>query len=169
MAFIPINSAEVSAGEPTKQEIFTKTKDNFDDHEGRIISTEAAVLAFLPIDFGLNGFYGLVGSVDNYAGVYRVTFTLTVTAVRLHVKQVGSGGSTETDILFKRGAGAWTSILTTRASVAFGAGDDAISTNAVLDPSDKFLQAGDLLRADLTATMSGSPKGLTTFVEFEKT
>jgi hypothetical protein len=168
MAFDPLNSTEISAGEPTKQELFTKTKDNFDDHETRLVSTEAAVLAFQPILFQANGAYPNHGAKDNIAGIERLTFNLTVTAVRLVIETAGSAGSTEIDIKYKRGAGAWTSILTTRASVAFGAGDFGISTDAVLDATEKDLQAGDLLRCDLTASQTAGD-GFSVFVEIEKT
>ena len=169
MAFEVINPEEIEAGKPTKQELFSKTKNSFDDHETRLATTESAINAYLPIDFGLNGNYAILGTMDNYAGLYRVTFNLTVTAVRLITRIAGSGGSTEIDILFKRGAGSWTSILDTRPTVAFGAGNDAISTNAVLNVTNKFLQAGDLLRADLTASQTGEPRGLVSIIEFEKT
>lgn len=169
MAFEEIDAVEIEAGKPTKQELFQKVKNSLDDHEDRLPVLESSINAFLPIDFGLNGNYQILGTMENYAGIYRITFNLTVTAVRLITRIAGSSGSTEVDVKFKRGAGAWTSILDTLPSVAFSAGNDAISTNAALNVTNKFLQAGDLLRADLTASQGGEPRGLATIIEFEKT
>lgn len=169
MAFDPLTSTEVSAGEPTKQEIFSKVRTNEIDLDSRVSTTEAALNAFLPIRFGANGVYGIFTTLDKVGGHERLTFNLTVTAVRLVTRIAGSSGSTEVDILFKRGAGAYTSILTTRASVTSASGNDAISTNAVLDGTNKLLQAGDLLVCDLTAVQGGVPRSFAVFVEFDKT
>jgi len=43
MAFDPVNNQSIVAGKPTKQEIFKKTKDNQDDHEGRISDLESTI------------------------------------------------------------------------------------------------------------------------------
>lgn len=169
MAFVPITSAEISAGEPTRQELFTKIKDNEIDHEARIVTVEGAVNAFNPINFNFNGPYGILGTKTNVSGIERITFSLTVAAVRLITTNVGSSGSTEIDILFKRGVAAFTSILTTRASVPSSAGDFGISVDAVLDGTLKLLQAGDLIRCDLTASQGGEPRSFLVAVEYDKT
>ena len=169
MVFEEISLEEIEAGKPTKQELFLKSKNSLDDHEDRIVVTEGSLNAFLPMDFGLNGPYQILGTLDNYAGIYRVTFNLTITSIRLITHIAGSSGSSETNILFKRGVGAFTTVLDTRPSLAFGTGNFAISTNAVLNSVNKFLQAGDLVKADLTGSQGGEPRGLVTIVEFEKT
>ena len=40
MAYESFNNSEIQSGRPTKQELFQKEKDNFDDHEDRISSLE---------------------------------------------------------------------------------------------------------------------------------
>ena len=168
MAFVPLTSAEISAGEPTKQELFTKIKDNEIDLDSRTTTVEGAINAFLPIDFTLNGDYSQWGTITG-ANYERLTFNLTVTGARLLIVDVGTSGSTEVDILFDRGSGfGGNSIFTTRPSVAFGAGSLALSSNAVLDGTKKLLQAGDLLRFDLTASQTAG-KNLILFLEYDKT
>jgi hypothetical protein len=169
MVYIPLTSESIDAGEPNSQDLWSKVKGNADDHETRILTLEGSLSFFNPISFGLNGNYQILGNMDNYAGVYRITTSLTITAVRLFCRIAGSGGTTETNILFKRGAGAWTSVLNTNPSLGFAAGDDSLSSNAVLNSTNKFLEAGDLIRGDLVSSQSGEPRGLVTFAEIEKT
>lgn len=174
MVFDPINSEEISAGEPTKQELFTKTKDNFDDHESRITTNEGAVNAFLPIPDGegIDGRYGVFTSGITAFHYFRITFNLTITAARLLIITAGGSGSTEVDVLFDRGAGfGGNSIFTTKPSVAFSDGDLAFSVNAVLDGTKKLLEAGDLIRYDLTAVQGGTPNpnSFKIFLEYDKT
>ena len=43
MSFTTITSTEVEAGKPVKESLFTKVKDNFDDHESRITSNAVSL------------------------------------------------------------------------------------------------------------------------------
>ena len=63
MAFTPINSSLISAGEPVRQELWTIAKDNFDDLDSRVTTTEGSLNAFLPIEFILNGQYSNYGTI----------------------------------------------------------------------------------------------------------
>ena len=169
MAFTALNVAECASGEPTKSELFNKIRLDLDDHESRLLTVEGATNAFLSMDFGINGRYEALSTKLNVAGYIRLTFNLTILSARLLIDTAGSAGSTEVDFLFKRGGDPWTSIVTTRPSVAFGAGSLALSTNGVLNPTYVDLQAGDFLRMDLTAVQTGSPQGFVGILEFEKT
>lgn len=163
MAFIPISNSIIEAGDPVTQDLFNQVQDNFDDHEARVVALEGgSATAYLPLVWGVQRTYW---ALDNI-GIYRLTFGVDLLACRLLVVTAGSSGSTEIDIKKKTGAGAWTSVFSTLPSVAFGAGNLGISTNAVF--SITSLSAADLVRCDITASQGGSPSGLQVYLEFEK-
>ncbi|RTL05226.1 hypothetical protein EKK58_08745 [Candidatus Dependentiae bacterium] len=171
MAYDPILNTEIEAGDPVTQDLWTKAQENLDDHESRIISLEGgSSVAYHPFEWHVHGPYGgwaPFTNSDSGCGIIRLTFNITVLGGRVLIHQAGSSGSTEIDILYKRGGGAWTSIFSTKPSVAFGAGDYAASSNAVI--STTALLAGDLIRMDITTAQGGTPFGLNGILEFEKT
>lgn len=153
MAYIPITTDEIDPGKPTKNELFSKIRGNFIDHESRIVSNEAFAAATVPITFDLIGPYWIGGTFNN-ALQYILTYSITVQAVRLYIDLGGTVGTTEVDIKYKRGVGAFTSIFSTLPSVGFAAGDNATSTNAVLTTTS--LLTGDILRLDITSVQTNS-------------
>ncbi len=168
MVYDPIDDAEIAAGEPAKQELFNKIQDNFDDHEDRLVNVEAGTATtFLDQNWNVWGDYSVYG-VRTQIMIQRLSLNITLTAGRLLVHTAGASGSTEIDFLFKRGGGAWTSVFSTKPSVAFGAGSNAVSSNGVLNPSNVDLQSGDLIRMDITAVQAGGD-GLTGLLSFEQT
>lgn len=154
MAFTALNTSEIATGEPVANTTQTKIKDNFDNLDGRVTTLEGGgSTVYPPIILNLNGSYH---SMNGASGVLKTTcnFNLTVTGVRLLIDKAGSAGTTEVDIQYKRGAGSWTSILSTNPSVVYTEGDDSISTNSVLDPGEVDLEAGDLIRVNIESTQS---------------
>lgn len=168
MVYDDITSGQVAAGEPVKQELLTKVKDNFSNHESRIQDLEGGITTvFLPDRWNIWGAYGAAGNRTRVM-ITRVPFNITISAGYLMVYTAGSSGTTEIDFLFKRGGGSWTSIFSTKPSVAFGAGDNAISSNGVLNLSNVNLESGDLLRLDLTSVQVGSVD-MTAYLGFAQT
>lgn len=154
MAFTPIGSTEIESGKPVTTSTQGKIKDNFDDHEERISVIESGTATtYPPLIFRVSGNYSVAGAVD---GVLKTTtnFPIQVTGVRLLIDTAGSGGTTEIDVKYKRGVAAYTSILTTKPSVASSSGNDALSSNGVVNPSHDTLQAGDIIRLDLTSVQT---------------
>lgn len=155
MAFTPITEAEIKTGEPVSAETQAKIKENFDSLDQRMTTLEGGgSTVYPPIIMRVNGPYGEPGDLQIPAdGILKTTpnFNLTVTGARLLIDKAGVSGTTEIDIKYKRGGGAWTSIFTAKPSVASVAGDDATSTNAELNPSHVNLQAGDLIRLDIVS------------------
>jgi hypothetical protein len=151
MAFSALTTAQIAVGEPTAREIFLKSKDNFDDHESRIVALENSVNAILVIEFNAAGPYSLKGP-QNEVMFTRISNNITVQGARLISQTAGASGSLEIDIKYKRGAGAWTTIFSTRPSVSSASGDYISSTNAVISVTS--LLAGDLIRLDITAVQS---------------
>ena len=153
MAFTAITSGEITSGQPVATTTQTKIKDNFDDHETRLEAMESFNAANPPIIFRVNGQYPVATDVTKTTS----NFAFNIAGVRILVDQAGSSGTVQIDIKRKRGAGSFTSIFTVLPSVAYSAGNDALSTNAVLDSGVIDLVAGDILRLDITsAQVSGS-------------
>lgn len=158
MTYTPITVSEIATGEPVSNETATKIKDNFESLDGRLTTLEGGgSTVYPPIIFRVNGPYGESGDLAIPAnGILKTTlnFNLTVTGVRILIDQAGISGTTEIDLKYKRGVGAWTSIFTGKPSVLHSAGDDSTSVNAVLNMSQVNLQAGDILRLDITSVQA---------------
>lgn len=162
MAYNPLNLSELAAGEPNKQELWTKVRDNQADFNTRIGAVEN--LQQLPLFFRLQGRVDF-GNLEIEIDVKRLNFDITILAGRLLTHNAGTSGSNEIDILYKRGAGAWTSIFSTKPVNAFGAGDWVVNTGIL---SVTSLLAGDLLRMDMTAVQAVGDS-ITGILEFEGT
>lgn len=167
MAFTTIPTSIIESGDPVVQELWdTYVKDNLDDHESRIVGLEGGSnVVYQPHFWNVTGPYFVAVPLVN-CGMIRLNFNLTVLAGRLLIKTAGSSGSTEIDILYKRGVSAFTSIFSTKPSVTSASGNYAISTNGVLTVTS--LLAGDILRMDITTTQGGEPEGLVGILEYEK-
>lgn len=150
MSFVAITTGEITSGQPVASTTQTKIKDNFDNHETRIETLESSVSQFLPIIFRVNGYYGVMD------GVLKTTAnsTMNLTGVRLLTDVAGSAGTVQIDIKRKRGGGSYTTIFTTKPSVVYTSGNDALSSNGVLDPAMVDVIAGDILRLDITSTQT---------------
>lgn len=151
MAYDEIDSGEIVAGKPVASTLTTKIKGNFDDHEERITDLENGNnVAYEPLIMRVDGYY------ESYSGITSIlktvcNFNLTITGARLYIEKAGSSGTTEIDIKVSSGGGGYSTIFTTKPSVAFGAGDDGVSSNAILDPTKVDLTGGDLIRLDVTS------------------
>lgn len=153
MTFTPITTQEIKTGEPVSNQTMNKIKENLESLDSRASSLEGGgSMVYPPVILRVNGPYGEPGDLQIPAnGILKTTlnFNLTITGARLIVDKAGISGTTEIDIKYKRGAGAWTSIFTTKPSLTYTAGDDSTSTNAALNLSEILLQAGDLVRLDI--------------------
>jgi len=162
MAYTEITSAEVAAGEAVKQELFTKVKDDLIDHESRMITTEAAIGRLPPIEFAVLGEIAAPFALDGVLH-YRVEQDLTITAARLFIVTAGSAGSAVIDVEYKRGAGAWTSILSATISAAFGTGSLSVTTGVL---TFQAMLAGDLLRLNVDSVQTNM-KDFSVYLENE--
>lgn len=151
MSFITLNPAQIAAAEPVTQDLFELIKDDLDDHESRILDVEAATISTFPIEFLVKGHYWKLGGGQLGVAFVRAEFNLTLTAARLFVVDDGSSGTLQIDVQKKRGAGAFATIFSTQPSVVQGGGDYQTSTNAAF--SDTDIDAGDILRLDITTVM----------------
>lgn len=158
MSFIPLSENQIATGEPVSSNVQTQIKDNLDNLNSRVTTLEGGgSTVYPPIILRVNGTYGESGDLAIPAtGLLKTTlnFNLTIAGVRLIIDQAGISGTTEIDLEYKRGVGSWTSIFSTKPSVAWDAGNDATSTNAILDAGEVNLQAGDLLRLNITSVQA---------------
>lgn len=154
MSFNSITTTEIATGKPVASTTQTKYKDNFDDHESRLLDLEnGSAVAYPPINLAVYGYYGDQGAADGWVK-YDFNFNGTITGARLIIDNAGTAGTTEIDLKIKSGVAAYASIFTTRPSVAFGAGNDATSSNQVLDATKVNFLAGDILRLDTTSVQT---------------
>lgn len=168
MAFNSINSNEIDTGKPVSNSTQSKIKNNFDNLNNRVTSLEGgSSTVYPPLILNVNGDYT---SMAGAKGVLTTTlnFNLTVTGVRLLIDKAGSSGTTQIDIEYKRGAGSWTSILSTKPSLSYSDGDNTISTNGVLNSGEVNLEAGDKIRLNITSAQAHA-NGMMARIDYAKT
>lgn len=156
MSYRAITDAEIASGKPTSTTTANKIQDNFTDHETRIQDLEAGSdVDYPPILFRVNGHYG-DGFTFPLSNVLKTTanFNLRIIGARLIIDRAGTSGTTEVDLLYSRAGGAYTSVFSTKPSVLYSSGDDAVSNNAVLDTNNDDIEAGDLLRVDISSAQA---------------
>lgn len=158
----PLNSTEIQAGKPTKQELFSKLKNSIDDLAARLTIAEATGGTFPPIEFDFHGVMD-AGVVQEGILKYRVPIQMQILAVRVQVYVAGSSGSLEIDLKKQTGAGIPASIISSPISVDSADGDDALESGTV---TAGLLTVGDILMVDVNAIQTGM-EDFTVFVEYE--
>lgn len=167
MAFSPFNTTEISASKANTQDLWSKIKDDFDDHESRLLSVESgSAVSYPPMILALSGFYGEIIAANRI--ITQVNFGLLITGAKLIVHTAGSSGTTQVDLKKKSGASSPVSIYSTLPSLAFGAGDFSQSTNQILNVANTTLLANDFLILDLTSSQVDS-KNCFVRIDYTKT
>lgn len=150
MAFTSFTAAQITIGEANKKELWDKTKDNFDDHESRLLAVEAGTSSPFPLQFLVLG----GGVVVDEAAFFKLPFDITITSVELTVMKAGSSGSMEVDILTNQSGSFATVFNTGNLTLSSGSGDLATASApsfAVTDiDEDKFF------RLDIKAVQTGA-------------
>lgn len=158
MSFLTLSTSQIAAEEPVTQDLLTTTKDNFDDHETRLLAAESTVLTTFPITFHIIGPHYNFAAATAVTGC-RVPFNLTLTGAKLFIPKAGTSGTLQVDVQFQRVSG-FTTIFTTKPSLLYSVGDNATSTNAAINAGVASLQAGDQLRLDISAVQVGCPMAI---------
>lgn len=153
MAYTAFSTADIEAGDPVSQELWDLTRTNFADHETRISTNEAALAnQFLPIQFLIIGGHWKAGTTG--LAFFRVQFDITLTDARLYLPQDGDSGTTTVDVeVSAAGGGSFTTIFSSKPSLASGGGDHSLDQGTL---STTDIDAGELLRLDLDAVQVGS-------------
>lgn len=175
MAYNALTETEVTSGKPTSTTVFTKVKDNFDNHESRIQAVETgSSTVYPPIILRVNGDYTTYGGLTDILKT-TLNFNLTLTGVRLIVENKGTASNTEIDLLYSRSGGSYTSVFNTKPKCNYQDGNDFTSATTgngsqagVLNPGEVNLQAGDILRLDLSSAQTGGRNFLVR-IDYNKT
>lgn len=158
MAFTSLTTGEIAVGQPVSNETMDLIRTNLDDLDSRVQSLDLSSVQ-PPIILAVNGIYtNFVGN-----GILKTTlsYNIRVTGVFLLIDNAGSASTTEIDIKYSRSGGAYTSILSTLPAITYQGGNDSISstgaysTGAVVNPTYRDLQAGDIIRLDITSVQTG--------------
>lgn len=113
MAFTALTSGQIASGEPVTTDLWTKTKDNFDDHESRIGTLEIAIntneydaIVANPAISGFSTHLTLTTAISAVTAgarilVMRGTFTENVTIDKnLMIEGCGRGSVISGNIIF---------------------------------------------------------------------
>lgn len=161
--FTTITLAQIAAGEPTAQELFTKIKNNDDDFDSRLNVVEGAINTFPPIRFGVINYIANLPATE--VDVERIPYNITLLSGRILVFDAGSSGTLSVDLEYKRGVGAWTTIFSVTPSVAYTAGNYALSSDGVIAVPSLLL--GDLLRLNINSGQVGN-RAFSVLVDYER-
>lgn len=161
MAYSAITSTEVQVGKPVTSSLFTKVKDNFDDHESRILAVEAVTSQVVIFNFPI--LTAVTASTLTGVTYWRCPFDVTLTDCKVVAYEIGSlTGDLELDVKKNTSPDStgMTSVFTTQPSLDYGtASDYDESSNAVFDASEQDVSAGEWLRLDITSLPSGGVVG----------
>lgn len=149
--FEALTAEEVLPGEPVKSEIVDKVRTNLDNHEERIGAAETAITTRPAFSFDVIGVLTPPFDVEQILKD-RPGYAFKATGVRLYPGRAGTSGEVTVDIEYKRGAGAWTSILNEPLTLDYSEGDEGIASGslAVTD-----FQAGDWFRLNVLSVQDG--------------
>lgn len=153
MAFETISNLAIAVGSAIKAELWSKVKNNFDDHETRLNQVESSSSKLEIIKFYvLNGSEFSTGTGLFY---WESNDTFTITSAYVQIFEKGTlAGTFEVDIKKSTtdlNSASFTTIFTTKPSIAFASvADYAKSTNQVFDPTKINMVPGNYLRLDIT-------------------
>lgn len=154
MAFATIPSGKIDVGDPITKDLWDAVKDNFDDHESRVNALEGGANKIVVFDFLVfNAAQYVSASTLEGIAIWRSPASFTLTAAQISNLTAGTSGTIEYDV--KKSTtlgGVFTTVFSTKPSVAFGAGNDATSTNAVF--STTAVAQGDWLQLDISSFQS---------------
>lgn len=154
MSYDPITEAEIEVGEPIKNSTLDKMRLDLDDHEDRLATVEASSVVFPPIIMRVSGGYGQLSPPCLNLLKTTINFAINITGVRILIDEAGSAGSTEIDLKVSRSGGAFTTIFTSKPTIAYTAGSNALSSAGTQNGTDGELASGDIIRLDLTAVQT---------------
>ena len=158
MAYSSIDSTQIEVGKANKKELWTKVKDNFDDHESRLADVESGA-AKIEV-FNGNVFNATAASSLTYLAVVKAQSPFSLNEAKLQVYDISGDGLAGTlEINLKLGStldySLATTVFTTRPSISMsGVADYEESSNTVFDATNQDVAVGDYLFLDVTALPS---------------
>ncbi len=135
-------------GQVIDQTWFNLHKSNEDNLDSRLSSNFEARTLYLPI-----WFFGDANGITSFpfdgAFTTKITSDLLILDCELFVPKAGISGTLEIDLEYKNGGGAWTTIFTTKPSLAYSAGDLSTSTNGVVNSLFDEVDGGFFFRMNI--------------------
>jgi len=160
MAFVTLDSNNLEVGDPVTTDILTQIKSNSDDHETRVALLEGGASKVQIVnELVLNA--GQYVSTTTFQGLvyWKADRAFTLTQAKVAIFTSGSSGTLEIDMLKSSTiGGVYTTVFSTKPSLAFGAGNNIESSNAVF--STTAISQGDYLRIDITSFQAPQNKFL---------
>lgn len=151
MAFTSLNPKVV--GDAIKKDDWDNTKDNFDDHEGRITGVESSISKVIVFDSEVSA----PSSAQSLTGIthFRALQAFTVTAVQVEIFEKGAISSGILSLDVKKNTTpddtGMVSITTTEASIDFSTASDYDTDLADLDITQQDILVDEVLRVDITS------------------
>jgi len=162
MAFVTINSTNIEVGKPLKKELFDLIKDNFDDHEARILTLGSGSGKISLINTDIR-----IGSTDDQfltgAFHYEVIQDCIITegAIQLFERSPATTGNLIVDVKKNTttNPSGFNSVFTSAPTINVATAADYDRATGTINPSVQALTVGDIIRVDIT----GLPAGLQRF------
>lgn len=160
MAYTSINSSSIEVGDPIKKELLDRIKANEDDLDARVtaLSVGAAKVEIFKYLLLNGSSFSTATGLDYYQAIE--SFTITNAEIRIFEK--GSlTGSIEIDVLksvTNMDSPSFTTIFTTKPKIVLASASDYdTSTNQVFNSGQVAINAGDILRLDITIAPTNGP------------
>lgn len=157
MAYDPLLASEIAAGEPTKEELFTKIKNNQDqfDSDIQLLQGTSKIDVF---DFKVNGFIDSYSTteIDERMPVFKAPVSATFVSFVVTLLTASTSGTLEVEIDRSDDNGInWTPLLNTPVELTgTTVGSISGSVDWVDVPSQSFSQ-NDLMRIRITGVQAG--------------
>lgn len=160
MAFTTIPADWIEAGKAIKKRLFTRIKENFDDHEARINAVEGGISKVEVFNFEVMGY------INNYTttelvqvGTHRATSPFTITDAKLTLMNSPSSPSSSTAGILEidieksiDGGITWNTILTTRPQIPNGTNATGSSSGIIaFITGEESVALDDILRVNISS------------------
>lgn len=156
MAYVTIPSTSIEVGDALKKELFDLIKENFDDHEARILAFGGGSATISVFNDDVNiGANPLTTGIVYYEAIRPIN--IIEVAIQIFQKSPATTGTLSVDV--KKNSDTndanFTTILTTQPEIDIATDPDYTRTTATINTGAQTLNTGDLLRVDITALPIG--------------
>ena len=160
MSYLSIPSTWIEAGKALKKRILVRVSNNLEDHESRINNIESGISKVEVFNFEVMGF------INNYTaselvqiGTHKASIGFSITEVKIVLLNGSSSPATssvgvlEIDIEKSLDNGqSWSSILTTRPTIADGINSTGSESGVVeFISGEEIINQNELLRVNVTS------------------
>ena len=154
MAYVPLNPADIAAGKPTKEELFTTIKANQDDFDSRITAAAGgAVLDIFNIKFGGAITQYTMTEISERIPVYKAPVAGTIVSFVMTLLTASTSGNLEFNIEISTDDGVnWNTLLNNPVQLTGTTVGSLSGTVDWISAASQDFDQGDLLRITPTGT-----------------